>query len=193
MKLLPKKTPFFWLYFTAGGLGIILGIFLLPVWKNTSVFWRDWGNIAVNLIMLISIAAYIFFYLIPSFKKEHRESIRMLIVIECVLFAVIALGCVFEQFKVINLSGPCVILGMALWIRGVIYVVKGYLYRHSSGERHYSLIDITFAIALVTVGAVLVVRPFFTELHLTWVGSIAVIVTAVILIIFGITSIPKDR
>ncbi len=188
-----RKTPFFWLYFVFGALGVTLGVFLLPIWNDTSVFWKGWGSIAVGFIMFAAVVLYIILFLARQFGKEKREIIRILVVVEIVVFALIALGCLLDEFKVINVGGPCVILGMAFWIRGVISAIKGYLYRHTHEERRYSVADFAVAIFLITFGTILMVRPLFTELHLIWLGSIAVILASVFIILIGIILIPDKK
>lgn len=188
-----KKTPFFWAYFVAGALLLTLGIFLLPIWEDASVFWKDWGRAAVNLIMFAAIVLYIFLFLVRQFRKERRESVKMLVIVEIVIFAVIALGLILEQFALISVGGPCAILGMALWIRGVISVIKGYLYKHTSEERRYSVAELAIAIALITFGTVLVVKPLFTELDLIWICSVAVIILAVVTLLCGILAMPQSK
>lgn len=188
-----RKTPFFWLYFVCGALGLTLGVFLLPIWDGTSVFWRDLGRAAVGFIMSAAIILYIAFFLTRQLGKERREIIRMLIVVEIVVFALVALGCLLDEFKVINVGGPCVILGMALWIRGVIIDIKGYLYRHTQEERRYTVIDLAIAIFLITFGTILMVRPLFTEYHLIWASAIAVILSSLFIIFIGMLVIPDKK
>ena len=188
-----RKTSFFWLYFVFGALGLTLGVFLLPVWGETSVFWRGWGRAAVSFIMFAAIVLYIVLFLARQFGKERREIIRMLAVVEMVVFALVALGCILDEFKVINVGGPCVILGMALWIRGVIITIKGYLYRHTHEERRYTVIDLAVAIFLITFGTILMVRPLFTEYHLIWVGAIAVILASLFIIFIGMLVVPDKK
>ncbi len=188
-----RKTSFFWLYFIFGALGLTLGVFLLPVWDGTSVFWKSWGRAAVSFIMFAAILLYIVLFLVKQFAVERREIIRILVVVEIVVFSLVALGCLLNEFKVINVGGPCVILGMALWIRGVIINIKGYLYRHTREERRYTVADLAVAIFLITFGTILMVRPLFTEYHLIWVGSIAVILASLFIIFMGMLVIPDKK
>ncbi len=191
-KILPEKSRFYWRYFIAGAIALVLGIFLLPVWGGVNVFWSDWGSIAVNLLIFLCIAAYVLLYLVPRIQKE-RDSIKILMVVEIALFVVVALGCVLEQFDIVRLGSPSAILGMALWLRGAVYAVKGYFYRHTADEKKYKLLDMFCAIALITVGTVLVARPILTERDLIWFGSVSVIVLAVIFIIFGFIAKPTKQ
>ena len=72
-------------------------------------------------------------------------------------------------------------------------VIGGYLYRHTSDEKKYSIIELLVSILLLTLGTALVVRPFFTELTILWILSIAVILLGVLLILLGILSIPEKK
>lgn len=41
---LVKKTKFIWMYFVAASLLIVLGVFLLPILEDLSVFFKNWSN-----------------------------------------------------------------------------------------------------------------------------------------------------
>ncbi len=188
-----KKTKLFPLYFISAALVIALGVMLLPVFSGTELFFADWGSYAVNLLICAALILYIFLYLVRALKRARRESVRMLIVVEIVLFSIIALGTVLEQFNVIKLGGPCVILGVAVWLRGVVGAVGGYLYRHTSEEKRYGMIEFLVSILLVTLGTALVVRPFFTERDILWILSVALIISGALLAVVGIVSMPEKK
>jgi hypothetical protein len=166
---------------------------LLPVFSETELFFADWGKYAVNLLICAALVLYIFLYLVRALKRARRESIRMLIVVEIVLFSIIALGTVLEQFNVIKLGGPCVILGVAVWLRGTVGAVGGYLYRHTSEEKRYGMIEFLVSVALITLGTALVVRPFFTERDILWILSLTLIVLGVLLAVIGVASMPERK
>ena len=67
----PEKTKLFWLYFVASALLITLGVFLLPVWSNTNVFFKDWSNNSIDIILAVLVILYVIFYLFKNFKSIH--------------------------------------------------------------------------------------------------------------------------
>ena len=71
--LKPQKTKLFWLYFVASALLITLGIFLLPVWSNSNVFFKDWSNNSIDIILAILIVLYVVFYLLKKVKTGTKN------------------------------------------------------------------------------------------------------------------------
>ena len=60
----PKKTKLFWLFFVTGVLAILLGIMFMPIWQNAGdwVFWKDWGQNLVNILLFLLVLFYIYVY-----------------------------------------------------------------------------------------------------------------------------------
>ena len=190
VNLKPQKSKFFWAYFVLGGLLLTFGVFLLPIWTEFNVFWKGWGEIIINLFMFLLISVYVFGYLLRKLNKEKNKNIIILVVMEMVILLLIAIGCILEMFDTFHIGGPCVILGAALWLRGVVHILKGYFLRHTKKEQP-SFALLLLAVVLVTVGTVLVVNPFFDVSHLIWVMASTVIAIGCVCVLWGVLMIPQ--
>lgn len=187
------KTKYFWAIIVLGALVTVFGVMIMPFWSKTNVkFLNTFGSKIINLMIAIVIVAYLLFYLIKKAKRARYQTILILTIIEFVLLAVIALGCVLTQFKVINVGGACQILGLALWCRGVVEVFRSYYYKQDSSYP-YSLWNVVIAITMVTLGTYLFAKPLFSDVLLQWIFSIFTALCGVILIVIGIIRKPKKK
>mgnify|MGYP000805301574 FL=1 len=161
----PTKTKFFWAYIVVGIIGILLGIMLMPVWDSCPdwVFWRTWGKQIINIIICVCIILYLVFFLLKKIMKRTNGVVKVLTIIEFVILALIALGCILQQFKVINVGGACAILGLALWCRGTVEIFRAYYHQKGNNEK-YPVWWLAVAIALVTLGTYIFAKPVFLSL-----------------------------
>lgn len=97
--------------------------------------------------------------------------------------------CVLEQFKVTDFIGPCFVVGFGLYLRGIMFEVKGYLYTHKKSET-YSISNLIFSFVAITLGTVLIVHPFYGETFM-WIVSIMMLFISVLLIVRVFLSVPK--
>ena len=120
-----KKTKFFWLYLTLGALLILTSLALAPFWKEVweSCPWKNLGSFVVSYIIAFIIIIYLVLYLFNRIKKSVG-TIRLLTIIEFVLLAVIAVGLIVSRLQIFNITNPSVILGIALYVRGVIEIFR---------------------------------------------------------------------
>lgn len=190
----PKKTKLFWLFFVTGVLAILLGIMFMPIWQNAGdwVFWKDWGQNLVNVIIFACIVLYLCLFLVKKIRRRSNGVVKVLTIVEFVLMSLIALGCILQQFKVINIGGACAILGLALWCRGVVEIFRAYYHQHGNNDR-YSLWWLVCAIALVSVGVYLFAKPLFSDVTLIWIFAILLILAGIILFIDGFLAKPVSK
>lgn len=128
MKLSLEKTRAFWLYIVIGVISLALGIMLLPVWKNfEKLFFKDWGEFAINIMMSAALVAYILLYLVKRIRRYSGTPAQLVAIVELVLMVVIAVVCTVSTFTpVVSFGEPCQIFGLALWARGASGVFTGY-------------------------------------------------------------------
>lgn len=190
----PKKTKLFWLYIVAGILGLIIAVMLMPVWDSCPdwVFWKNWGRSIVNMIICACIVLYLALFLVKKVKQHTYNVVKILTIIEFVLLALIALGCILQQFRIINIpGGACAILGVALWCRGIVEVFRAY-FQQRHNKISYPLWSLAVALALITFGVYIFCRPFFSDLVLLWIFIAIIIIVSVILIADGIMAKPDS-
>ena len=139
------------LYFILAFLCATMGVVLLPM-------VTDIGQSVLNVVIAVGILAYLFCYLVKKFKGTIK-TIRILTGVEFGLMFVIALGLVLSQFKIINVSGGCKILGLALALRGTVEMFRAYFYQSASSAK-YPLSQFVFNLALLILGVYLFAKPF---------------------------------
>lgn len=187
----PTKTKFFWLYFVGGVIGIILGIMLMPIWNSCPdwVFWKSWGTSIINMIIFVCIILYLVLFLLKKVMKRSNGVIKVLTIVEFGVLALIALGCILQQFKVINVGGACAILGLILWCRGCVEIFRAYYHQKGNNDK-YPVWWLAISIILVTLGTFLFVKPLFQDVHILWVFVIFILLVSLVLIVDGFTSKP---
>ena len=125
--------------------------------------------------------------------NRYRGVVQVLTIIEFVLLALIALGLVFSQFNILAIpKQPSVILGLALYCRGVIEIFRAYYYHHSM-KTIYPVWWLVVAILFVTFGVYLMVKPLVQLTLIVWLLAISVIVIGIFLITYGALANPKAK
>ena len=163
----PSKTKWFWVYIVLGILGIIAGIMLMPVWSGCPdwVFWKDWGMKIVNMIICVCIVLYLCLYLINKIMSRSNSVVKILTIIEFVLLALVALGCVLRQFKLMNIGN----------------------------SDRYPLWWLVISICLVSFGVYLIAKPLFSDIVILWIFVVLILLVSIILLIDGPLAKPKSR
>lgn len=178
-----SKTKNFWVEIVLGALCILAAIIFAPIWAKTDVFFKDWGKAIVDLLIAALIVVYLVGYL---WKKMVRSGgiIRVLTIVEFCTLSIIALGCIFTQFKVINVQGACKIFGLALWCRGVVELFRAYYLSRVTTYR-YSPLWLVVAIVMVTFGTYCFAKPFIQDEAILWVFVSALFVLGILFVIIG--------
>lgn len=189
-----EKTKLFWLYFVVSALLITIGVFLLPVWSNSNVFFKDWSNNSIDIILAILIVLYVIFYLFKKIKKNHlkkSEGLKIVKIIEMCMLFVLSIFCILEQFKITNFIGPCFVMGCILYLRGLVLGINSYLYTHKKSEK-YPVIHLIFMFVALTLGTILMIHPFYGKTFM-WLVSIVILVMSLIILICGFIAIPRKE
>ena len=87
-----KPTKLFWAYWVLAACCLALGIFLLPVWNNTGVFWNTWASEGLGILLFILITVYVI-YSIGGVKKDDEKLKNAIKIAEILLLVVVALLC----------------------------------------------------------------------------------------------------
>ncbi len=182
----PGRTKLFWLYIVGGVLLLLLAVMLMPIWSKAGswAFFKNWGLDMVHLLIALGILLYLFGYLLHKIIKRCNGVIKTLTIIEFVLLALVAVGCILQQFKVINVGGACSILGLALWCRGTVEIFRAYYHQKGNDEK-YPLWWLAIAIFFVTFGAYIFANPLFPDLTILWIFDILLVLLAIMLIVIG--------
>ena len=184
-----KPTKLFWAYWVLAACCLALGIFLLPVWDNSGVFWSTWASEGLGTLLFALLTVYII-YSIGGIKKEDEKAKKGIKITEIVLLVIIAVLCILEQFNVVNFVGPCFVIGSVLWLRGMSASVIAYKYNVKKKDRTIGVI--LGGLLAVSLGAILMVRRFTAPIFI-WIISITLLLIAVCSVIFGFVSKPKKN
>lgn len=192
MKKEIKKTKSYWLFIALGSLLLLIALFLAPFWGKiwSDCPWKDFGIQLVSYAMAAMIVMYLVGFL---FKKilSSRGVIKVLTIIEFTLLALIAVGLVFSQLAILNIpDSPSMILGIALYIRGVIEVFRAY-YHQKDSKVKYSTGWLIVAILMITGGVVLITTNLVQKMTVLVILLIALFVLGISSIVYGILAKPK--
>ena len=187
----PKKTGLFWLYFVLGALTMIVGIMLMPVWQNCGnwCFYKDWGLQIVNIIIAVCLILYLVLFLIKKIAGRSNGVIKVLTIVEFVILALVAIGCILQQFKV---GGSCAILGLAMWCRGVVEIFRAYYHQKGNNEK-YPVWWLVVAMVFVSVGVYLFAKPLFQDVVILWVFVCLILLFGIVLVIDGFLAKPVGK
>ena len=121
-----KTKKNYWAYILLGIIFIVGGVILAPFWGQvwSECPWKDLGNKFISYAMALLLLIYLFGFLIKKIRKS-QGTIQVLTILEFTLLLLIAVGLVFSQLKILNIPDePSKILGIALYIRGVIEILS---------------------------------------------------------------------
>ena len=181
------KTPYFWAYWIAGIIAVLVAVMIAPLWEGTGVFWRDYGRTAIDILLCVAIFLYVIMYLVREASREGLTSVRILLIIEIAVLVLIAVGCVLKQLAIIKVGGAAEVIGVAIWLRGAVLAYRSYF------SKSYTIFHLALAIGLITLGTVLVVRPLFTAIQLRYIVAVAVLVFGITLMVLGVLCKPKAK
>lgn len=177
---------------TVGIIFILAAVIFAPIWDFwDSCPWKDWGKQIINIIIAACIVCYLAFYLVKKLKYGKRV-IKVLTIVEFAILSLIALGCIFSQFKVINIQGACQVFGLALWTRGSIELFRGYYHRADSKE-YYPVWYLAISIAMVTFGTWCFVKPFIQDIIILWIFVSLLFVCGILLLVLGFNNKPLKK
>ena len=189
MKLIKaKKTKFFWVFFILAGFLALACVIMAPVWSETDVFFKSWGSFVFDAIVAFALFYYIVLYLFRH-ASTSSGAIRTLTVIEIVILSLLALSSLLSYFtSALQIKEPCVLLGIVLWIRGVNEILCTSI---SRSLRHPVWKTAAFLL-MVTLGTLLMSRPFITKSQLMWVIVAALIALMIYTVLYGISAKSKN-
>lgn len=190
----PKKTGLFWLYFVCGALTLIVGIMLMPVWQNCGswCFYKDWGLQIVNIIIAVCLVLYLALFLVKKISGRSNGVIKVLTIVEFVILALVAIGCILQQFKVINIGGSCAILGLAMWCRGVVEIFRAYYHQKGNNEK-YPVWWLVIAVVFVSLGVYLFAKPLFQDVVILWIFVCLILLFGIVLVVDGFLAKPAGK
>lgn len=175
-----------------GFICVLAAIIFAPIWDFWEACpWKDWGMQIINILIAACIICYLAFYLVKKLKYG-KSVIKALTIVEFAILSLIALGCIFSQFKIINVQGACQIFGLALWTRGSIELFRAYYHRADSKE-HYPVWYLAISIAMVTMGTWCFAKPFIQDIVILWIFVAFLAISGILLLACGFNNKPRKK
>ncbi len=189
-KLVIKKTKLFPLYWIIGAILLVLGIFLLPVWGDSDVFWKTWSNEAVSLV-LFGILIFLIVMMIIKIDKNQEKVIKSVRITEIALLLVLAILCALDYFGLISFMKPGNAIGFLVWLRGSMMIINCF-YTYKDRRPKYLILYLILSILVISFGTYLLVSGIQTIIF-SWIIAVLVIAVSLFLIIVGAIAIPEKK
>ena len=189
--LVIKKNKLFWLFIVLGAIVLLFGVTLLPVWKDIDIFFATWSDAGVNIVLFAILVFYIVLLINRNLVKRKSKFIVGITIIELIVLLFVAVSCLLQQFNVFSIFGPCFVFGLMIYFRGLVNVLEPYFSSISTNNSKARL-SILVSILLLTVGAIMMVIKVPNNIF-NWIIAITLLLVAVLLILFGILSMPKKE
>lgn len=170
--------------FIIAAITLALGIVIIPE-------VTDLGQTILHILIGGLLLVYCYGYLLPKVVSKSKNTILVLSLIELVLLTFIAVTCIIETWvNIAILTEGCLIIGLALWIRGVVESFRAYFYQKSSANK-YPVYKVILNVILITVGTWLYVTPIISNFGLIYVFAFILIATSIALIVMGILKLKR--
>ncbi len=189
--LVIKKNKLFWLFIVLGAIVLLFGVTLLPVWKDIDIFFASWSDAGVNIVLFAILVFYIVLLINRNLVKRKSKFIVGITIIELIVLLFVAVSCLLQQFNVFSIFGPCFVFGLMIYFRGLVNVLEPYFSSISTNNSKARL-SVLVSIVLLTVGAIMMVIKVPNNIF-NWIIAITILLVAVLLILFGILSMPKKE
>ena len=174
-----------------GTISLLMSIVFAPIWNFwDGCPWKTWGMQIIKILIAACIICYLAFYLVKKVKGPAKRAIKVLTIVEFAMLSLIALGCIFSQFNIINVNGACQIFGLALWTRGAIEIFRAYYYRSDSKEI-YPVWYLALSLAMVSLGVWCFAKPFIEDIAILWIFVAILFISGLLLLALGINSKKK--
>ncbi len=189
-----RKTKLFWIYFIVAALFIVGFVFLAPFWNGVDVPWKDWGSKIIYCIMALFLTLYLIFYLLKQVQKRKIAVVYTLQLVEFILLAILDVLCVVSQFVQVlpEFFTPSRILGIALFLRGVVGLFHGYFY-DAHGDKKYPLWQFCVDIVLLSFGVFFMSTDLISSLVILWIFVSVLLLLGIFSIVLGIMSKPQGK
>lgn len=152
-------------------LALAVGILMIPTFGIASH--------ALNILLAITLAVYLVVFLFGKLRRTNG-TVFVFTVIEFIVISAIVIGLIFQQFRLIAISGICQTIGLVMWLRGLVMALGMYISSIASKKPRRDIPRFFIALLLISVGAFLFAKPIISDAVLEWVLCISFFVYAII-------------
>ena len=176
-----------------GSISVLAAIIFAPIWNWwTNCPWGTWGTQIIDILVATLIVLYLALFLFKKIKRATKQAIKVLTIVEFALLALIALGCIFRQFNIIQVNEASQIFALALWTRGSVELFRAYYYRSDTKEV-YPVWYLGVSIAMVTLGTYFFAKPLIKDIAVLWIFVAILATFGLLLLVIGINNIQKKK
>lgn len=150
------------------------------------------ANDILHLLVAVALVLYLIFAVFPLFVRYRGASLAFLAG-EVALLVLVIVGQTCTQFVDVPLFADmpvCSVLGITLWLRGVVEMIHAFLVRRLEGVKQLPLWGFCLYMALASLGIWQVASPTVPDKYFLFViGTVA----AVVATIFGVFTAQNRR
>ena len=118
---------------------------------------------------------------------------KICILTEIILVSIVAVGLIFRQFNIINLSSTCAIFGLAVWLRGLFGAVETYLYRGTVKDSRYPLWLLLVYILVISAGVYMIAKPVISDSTLIYILAVAFVAIGAMFVFYAVKNSKKNN
>ena len=163
-----------------GVIALALGIVMLPPFGI--------GKYVLRILLAVTLGFYLVLYLFDKLKKS-RGTIFVLAMIELFAITTLIVMLFLQQFDVFN-ADVCSMLGIVLWVRGVVALIGMYFKASTAKKSRYDLAPFLMYLLFVSLGMYFFAKPPLTDNLLNWIMCIFFYATALVLGILAFVYAP---
>ena len=154
-----------------GVIALALGIVMLPPFSI--------GKYVLRILLAVILGCYLVLYLFDKLKKS-RGTIFVLAMIELFAITTLIVMLFLQQFDVFN-ADVCSMLGLVLWVRGIIALIGMYFKASTAKKSRYDLAPFLMYLLFVSLGMYFFAKPLLTDNALNWIMCIFFYIAALLL------------
>lgn len=142
-----------------GIIALALGVVMLPPFGI--------GKFVLRILLAVTLGFYLVLYLFDKLKRT-RGTLFVLAIIEFLAITGLIVMLFLQQFDVFN-ADVCSMLGLVLWVRGVIALIGMYFKASTAKKSRYDLAPFLLFLLFVSLGMYFFAKPPLTDNVLNWV------------------------
>lgn len=172
--------------FVIAAICLSTGIILIPTISSL-------GDMIVLFVVNALILVYVYYYLLIKVISKSKGPILILTLTEMIVLTIISVGSIVGNFmgyiKIIDINK---IIGVVLWIVGLIESLRAYYYNQSF-NKNYPMYHTIINLLLVTFGAIIFIINISINIILSWIITIILLILSIMFIIKGILKIKDSK
>lgn len=139
----------------------------------------------INFILALCLLAYLALFLFKRLSSS-RGVMFVVLLVEFVIISLVAAGLVLQQLKIINVSGVCRTVGLALWLHSAGALIAAYHSAYVKNANRTPPYVFAINLGLASIGVYMFAAPFISDELVLWILSITAFVLGISALVFAI-------